>query len=158
MKKVLDTNLEIKERKYNSPTIIRLLSKLFPENAYLIVLWDNFNGTYGMMISTFEGGDFTTPDSNEDYYYTIDSNTLYVSLDGDKRVYPKCLKNKSLLSRTITGIITEGSKFYPTRVFDCIILDSRMGRIVGIGSNSSGEELFDIEETAKCSKVLYMSI
>lgn len=156
--KVLDTNLEIKEKKYNNPNIIGVLSSLFPRDAYLVVLWDNFNRTYGMMVSTFEGGDFTTPDSNEDYYYKIDSNTFHVAFDGDEREYPEYLRNLSLLSRTAKGIIIEGSKFFPTRVFDCIILDSRMARVVGIGSNSRGEELFDIVETARCSKVLYMSV
>lgn len=156
--RVPDTKLEIKEKKYNNPNIIRLLESFFPKDACMVVLWDNFNGTYGMRITVEESNYPTAPNSYEDYYYVIDSNSFYLSLDGDKREYPDSLKNIPLLCRTVRGIITEGSKFYPTRVFDCIILDSRMGKYVGIGSNSSGEELFDIEETARCSKVLYMSV
>lgn len=160
--KVPDTNLEIEKRKYNNPNIIRLLSSFFSKDACMMILWDNFNGMYGMRVTVEESNYPTAPNSYEDYYYVIDSNSFYVSLDGDEREYPESLKNKSFLSKTARGIITEASKFYPTRVFDCIILDSsnytKMGRCVGIGSNSNGEELFDIKETARCSKVLYISV
>lgn len=161
--RVPGTKLEIKEKKYNNPNIIRLLESFFPKDACMVVLWDNFNETYGMRVTVKEDNYPTAPNSYDDYYYIIDSNSFYVSFEGDKREYPDSLKNIPLLCRTARGIITEASKFYPTRVFDCIILDTsnyiKMGRCVGIGSNSSNnEELFDIKETSRCSKILYMSV
>ena len=48
--KVPDTNLEIEKRKYNNPNIIRLLSSFFPKDACMVILWDNFNGMYGVRV------------------------------------------------------------------------------------------------------------
>lgn len=142
------TNISINVKNYNNPNTFALLKNTILPDTESMFLWDTFKGYYRLAVNHVSGKRF---------FFTVKSVSFEIIPDADLNLYPESLRDLRKISQSAKNMISAGAMFFVSKEFDCILLDTKSGKVTGTGVNI-GESLFGLQDTRKCKRVLYMSI